>query len=118
MPLTITPRQQNGITILALSGRLTLGEGTGLLRAAVQKQLADGPGMVLDLSALHYIDSAGLGELVGSYASASSRGKQLKLLRPHERLHSLLQITKLYTTFEVFQDEAAAVASFLTPPRN
>mgnify|MGYP000866744125 CR=1 FL=1 len=114
MSFGIASRTANGIEILTLHGRLVLGDGTGQVRAAVQRALAQPTtrGLVLDLSGLAYMDSAGLGELVGAYASAAAKNRALKLLRPHERIGSLLQVTKLYSTFDVFPDEAAALASF------
>jgi anti-sigma B factor antagonist len=112
MTLTISSRRSGGVEILDVAGRLTLGDGTGALRDAVRKALERGADLLLNLSGVAYIDSAGLGELVGGYASAVARGRQVKLLRPHKRVDSLLQMTKLYATFEIFEDEAAAVASF------
>ena len=112
MAFTITNHHAEGVQVLALTGRLVLGDGTGALRAAVDRALSGGEGVLLDLGGLTYMDSAGLGEMVGAHASASTKGQKLKLLRPQPRIGSMLQITKLYTTFEVFQEEAAALASF------
>ena len=97
---------------MGLAGRLILGEETSGLRLQMVAVFERKSDLMLDLSELSYIDSAGLGELVGALASAGSRGRSMKLLRPQERLTDLLQITKLYTTFEIFEDEAAALASF------
>ena len=115
MALTISNRRSGGVEILDVAGRLTLGDGTGALRDATRKAMERGADLLLNLSGVAYIDSAGLGELVGSYASAVSRGRRMKLLRPQKRVDSLLQMTKLYATFEIFEDEAAAVASFGPP---
>lgn len=112
MSLTITTRNTNNVTVLNLSGKLTLGEGCSNLRNKVRQILEQSGAILIDLSGLSYIDSAGLGELVSSYASAKSRGLHVKLLRPGKRVDSMLQITKLYTTFEVFEDEAAALATY------
>ena len=112
MSLTISSKRNGNIEILVLAGRLTLGDGSSSLRAVVKETLERTSSIVVDLSSLAYIDSAGLGELVSGYASAKARGAEMKLLRPSKRVDSMLQITKLYTTFEVFEDEAAAVASF------
>jgi len=112
MSLTITSRKSNDVEILILAGRLTLGDGTGALRQAARQILDRNADILIDLSGVHYIDSAGLGELVSAYASAASRGRHVKLLRPLKRVDSLLHITKMYSTFEIFEDEAAAIASF------
>jgi len=115
MSLTITSRKSNEIEILVLSGRLTLGDdGTGALRETARKALDRGADILVDLSGVDYIDSAGLGELVSAYASAAARGRHVKLMRPLKRVDSLLHITKMYSTFEIFEDEAAAIASFQT----
>ena len=108
----ILNRRSEGVEILALSGRLTLGEGTSALRAAARKALDAKSNLLIDLSGVDYIDSSGLGELVSAYASATSRGLHLKLLRPLKRVDSLLHITKMYSTFEIFEDEPTAIASF------
>jgi len=112
MSLTINNRKSNGVEILVLAGRLTLGDGTGALRQTARQILDRDADILIDLSGVDYIDSAGLGELVSAYASAASRGRNVKLLRPLKRVDSLLHITKMYSTFEIFEDEAAAIASF------
>jgi anti-sigma B factor antagonist len=112
---TINNRKSGEVEILILSGRLTLGDGTSTLRDSARQALDSGADLLLDLSGVDYIDSAGLGELVSAFASATSRGRQMKLLRPLKRVDSLLHITKMYSTFEIFEDEATALASF-TPP--
>ncbi len=112
MSLIIHTRQAEGVTVLALAGSIRLGESTAALRDAIRKVPGSNPRILLDLSAVDYLDSAGLGELVGSYTSIASRGGALKLLNPQKRITSLLQLTKLYTVFETFTDEAEAVASF------
>jgi len=112
MSLTISSRSSNNVEILVLSGRLTLGEGTSELRETARKALDKGSNILIDLSGVDYIDSAGLGELVSAYASAASRNLAVKLARPLKRVDSLLHITKMYSTFEIFEDEATALASF------
>ena len=112
MSLTINNRKSNGVEILVLAGRLTLGDGTGALRQTARQILDRDADILIDLSGVDYIDSAGLGELVSAYASDASRGRNVKLLRPLKRVDSLLHITKMYSTFEIFEDEAAAIASF------
>ncbi len=112
MSLTIQHRRKDGIEILDLAGQLTLGDGTGALRSAIQKATANGADLIVNLSGVAYLDSAGLGELVGSYASVTSKGKRMKLLNPQKRVDTLLQITKLYSTFECFTNEQEALESF------
>ena len=109
MSLTIQHRRKDGIEILDLAGQLTLGDGTGALREAIKKTGTD---LLVNLAGVAYLDSAGLGELVGSYASVTSKGKRMKLLNPQKRVDTLLQITTLYSTFECFTDEHEALASF------
>lgn len=115
MSLTISSRSLNNVEILVLAGRLTLGEGTSDLRDSARKALDRGENVLIDLSGVDYIDSAGLGELVSAYASAASRGLAVKLLRPLKKVHSLLHVTKMYSTFEIFDDEPTALASFKPP---
>lgn len=112
MSFTIHQRASGAVEILSLAGRLTLGEASAALRHAVRAAVDRKADLLVDLSLVTYIDSAGLGELVASYASAKAAGRAMKLLRPHKRVDSMLQITKLYTTFEIFEDESAALASF------
>jgi anti-sigma B factor antagonist len=113
MSLTVKNRQTGNVTILDLNGRITLGDGAVVLRDAVKSAVGSGAhNVLLNLGGVTYIDSAGLGELVGSRASAGNAGGNLKLLNLQKRVRDLLLITKLHTVFEVFEDEAAAVASF------
>jgi anti-sigma B factor antagonist len=113
MSLTITPRQSHGVTILDCNGRITLGEGTGMLRDTVKATLAKGEkNILLNLGQVSYIDSAGLGELVGCNTTVSNAGGKLKLLQLQKKIKDLMQITKLHTIFEVMDDEASAVASY------
>ena len=112
MSLTINPRIVGDVTILDVSGRITLGDATGHLRDTVLAEAAKNPRMILNLADVTYIDSAGLGEMLGSYTSVRNRGGDLKLLNAQKRIKDLLQITRLYTIFESYEDEAAAVGSF------
>ncbi len=113
MSMKITTRQVDGVTILDLSGRITLGEGSVLLRDAVRDLLAKGSKhILLNLGDVNYIDSSGIGELVSAYTTARNQGGELKLLNLTKKVHDLLQITKLYTVFDVKDDEASAIASF------
>ena len=112
MPLITHSRHSGNVEILTLSGRLTLGDATAAFRETTRKLFEGGSDILVDVSGVDYMDSAGLGELVAAYASASSRGRQMKLLRPVSKISQLLHVTKLYSTFEIFEDEAEALASF------
>jgi len=106
-------RQVDKVTIVDISGRITLGEGSSTLRETVRDMLSKGQKKILlNLGDVSYIDSSGIGELVSSFTSVNNQGGQLKLLNLQKKVHDLLQITKLYTVFEVHTDEAAAVRSF------
>jgi len=95
------------------AGRITLGEGSSVFRETLRELVAKGQKKVLlNLADVSYIDSSGIGELVSGFTSVTNQGGQLKLLNLNKRVQDLLQITKLYTVFEVFEDEAAAVRSF------
>jgi anti-sigma B factor antagonist len=106
-------RQVDGVTIVDCSGRITLGEGSVILRETVRNLLAKGQKKILlNLGEVTYIDSSGIGELVSAFTTARKEGGELKLLKLTKKVHDLLQITKLYTVFDVKDDEAAAVKSF------
>jgi anti-sigma B factor antagonist len=106
-------REVDGVSIVDLSGRITLGEGSGQLRDTVRELLGKGQKkIVLNLGDVSYIDSSGLGELVSSYTTAANQGAKVKLLNVQKKVNDLLQITKLYTVFDDFGDEASAVMSF------
>jgi anti-sigma B factor antagonist len=106
-------RQVDGVTIVDLSGRITLGEGSVVLRDTVKDLLGKGQKKILlNLGDVSYIDSSGIGELVSAFTSVRNQGGELKLLHLTKKVHDLLQITKLYTVFDVKDDEAAAIASF------
>lgn len=113
MSLKVHTREVSGITVLDLNGKITLGEGGTILRDAVRSQMSQGiQRILLNLADVTYIDSAGLGELTSAYTSMKNRNGQLKLLNLTKRVHDLMQITKLYTVFDVFDDEEAAIGSF------
>jgi anti-sigma B factor antagonist len=113
MNLQATARELNGIVIVDLSGRITLGEGSALLRRMVQDLLQKGQKkIILNLADVNYIDSSGIGELVSGFTTARHHGGELKLLHLTKKVHDLLQITKLYTVFDVKDDEAAAISAF------
>jgi len=106
-------RQVDSVTIVDLSGRITLGEATSILREALQDLTGKGQKKILlDLAEVNFIDSAGLGELIRGYTSLTNQGGQMKLVNLTKKVHDLLQITKLSTVFEVFSDEATAIKSF------
>ena len=114
MSLNVDTREVDGVVIVDLSGRITLGEdSSGKLRQTVRDLLAQGnKKILLNLGNISYIDSSGLGELVASFSTASSQGSTVKLLNLQQKVKDLLQITKLYTVFDVSDNEAEAVASF------
>ena len=113
MSMKASTRQVDGVTIVDLSGRITLGEGSVILRDTVKDLLGKGQKKILlNLGDVSYIDSSGIGELVSAFTSVRNQAGQLKLLHLTKKVHDLLQITKLYTVFEVFDDEATAIASF------
>ncbi|HEY0795491.1 MAG TPA: STAS domain-containing protein [Acidisarcina sp.] len=113
MSLKLSTRQVDGITVLDLSGRITLGDGSVKLRDAVRDLLTKSSKLILlNLGDVNYIDSSGIGELVSAYTAVRNQGGELKLLNLTKKVHDLLQITKLYTVFDVKDDEASAIASF------
>lgn len=113
MSMKFKTRQVDGVTVLDLSGRITLGEGSVTIRDAVRDVLAKGSNKVLlNLAEVNYIDSSGIGELVSAFTAVKGAGGELKLLHLTKKVHDLLQITKLSTVFDSFDDEAAGIASF------
>jgi len=108
-------RQVDGVTIVDLSGRITLGEGSVVLRDTVRDLLGKGQKKILlNLGDVSYIDSSGIGELVSAYTTVRNQSGDLRLLNLTKKVHDLLQITKLYTVFDVKDDEMSAVKSFST----
>jgi anti-sigma B factor antagonist len=106
-------RQVDGVTIIDLSGRITLGEGSVVLRDTIRNSVGQGiKKIVLNLGDVTYIDSSGIGELVSAFTSVRNQGGELKLLNLTKKVHDLLQITKLYTVFDVKDDEASAIKAF------
>jgi len=106
-------RHLNGIAIIDLRGRITLGEGSVTVRDTVHDLLSKGQKRILlNLGDVNYIDSSGIGELLSAFIAAKKQGGELKLLNLSKKVHDLLQITKLYTVFDVKDDEAWAVKSF------
>jgi len=111
--MDIKERVVNGVSVLDLSGKIVLGEGDGQIRDRIKDLLADGQKKILlNLSEVNYIDSAGLGALISSYTTTKRQGGQLKLVNLTKRIKDLLAITKLITVFETFENEEEAIASF------
>lgn len=112
--MTVSERTSGSVTILDISGHVTLNDGADQIRDKVKAVLAEGKRHVLiNLGQVSYMDSAGLGELVQAYSTVSKQGGSLKLLSPTKRLKDLLVITKLATVFESHDDEATAIASYV-----
>jgi anti-sigma B factor antagonist len=113
MALRIAEQESGGVTILELSGRVTLGEESSQLRSKIKEVLAEGKTrLILDLANVSYIDSAGLGTLVAGYTSAQNQGASMKLANLTKKFKEQLQITKLITVFEVYETVAEALKSF------
>ncbi len=113
MSMKATVRQVDSVTVIDVSGRITLGEGCTQLRELIREQLGKGQkSVLLNLADVSYIDSSGIGELVSAFTAVSNQGGQLKLLNLTKKVHDLLQITKLYTVFDVHEDEVKAIGSF------
>ena len=113
MSVKLTTRQVGDVTVIDVAGRITLGEGSSALREAMKDLVTKGQKKILlNLGDVSYIDSSGIGELVSGFTTVTNSGGNLKLLNLNKRVKDLLQITKLYTVFEVHEDEAAAIRSF------
>jgi anti-sigma B factor antagonist len=113
MSLKIHSREADGVMILDLKGRITTGEPSVTVRDAVREEIDKGfKNILLNMGEITYIDSAGLGELIAAYTTVKNRGGHLKLLNLTKRLHELMQITKLYTVFDAYDDEVKALGSF------
>jgi anti-sigma B factor antagonist len=112
MSLKIETRQDNGVTIVSCQGRIVFGEEATELRTELKRVLASSRQVVLNLAGVTYIDSGGLGILVGVYSSARAGGAEIKLTGLGQRLRDVLQITKLVTVFEAYDSEQEAIATF------
>ncbi len=113
MSVKLTTRQVGDVTVIDAAGRITLGEGSSTFRDTLRDLASSGhKKLLLNLGEVSYIDSSGIGELVSGFTTVTNHGGQLKLLNLTKRVKDLLQITKLYTVFEVYEDEAAAIRSF------
>jgi len=113
MSLTASIRHFGNVAVVDLDGKVTLGENTGILRDNLKSLLSQGTkNIVLNMAAVSYVDSAGLGELVGAYTTAANQGGAVKLLNLQTKLRDLMQITKLHTIFPTYSDEQEAINSF------
>jgi len=113
MPLKIDTREVAHVAILDVKGRIVLGEEIGELRAAVRSLVADGKKkIILNLADVDYLDSSGVGELVGCFTTVRNAGGELKLLNLSQKVHDVLHVTKLYTVFDIRDNEFTAVKSF------
>jgi len=112
MQFRMSTRTLNGVMVVDCSGRLVFGEESASLRSTVKKLLTQSPKLVLNLHDVSQVDSGGLGTLVSLYTTARSAGGTVKLARLSQRVGDLLQITKLVTIFEVYDDEEKAAKSF------
>ncbi len=113
MSVKLNTRQVGEVTVVDVSGRITLGEGSSALRDLMKELISKGnKKILLNLGEVTYIDSSGIGELVSGFTTVSNQGGTLKLLGLTKRVQDLLQITKLYTVFDIHEDEAHALRSF------
>ena len=113
MTMKSNNRQVDGVTVVDMSGRITLGEGSVVLRDTIRDLIGKGQKKILlNLGDVTYIDSSGIGELVSAFTAVRREGGELKLLNLTKKVHDLLQITKLYTVFDIKDDEAVAIKSF------
>jgi anti-sigma B factor antagonist len=113
MSLKINPREVSHVTILDIHGRIVLGPEIGALRAAVRDLVAQGKKkIILNLADVDYLDSSGVGELVTCFTTVRNAGGELKLLNLTQKVHDVLHVTKLYTVFDIKDDEFTAVKSF------
>jgi anti-sigma B factor antagonist len=113
MALKITSKEVEGVSLVALSGRIVLGEESNALREKLKSLIAGGKKkIVLNMAEIEYIDSSGLGALVAAHLSAKNGGASIRLCNLGQKFHEVMQLTKLLTIFDVYDTEAAAVASF------
>ena len=113
MSVKLNTRQVGEVSVVDVAGRITLGEGSSNLREGIRGLLTQGnKKILLNLGEVSYIDSSGIGELVSGFTTVTNSGGDLKLLNLNKRVKDLLQITKLYTVFDVHEDEAGAIRAF------
>ena len=114
MSVKLNTRQVGDVSVVDVTGRITLGEGSSALRDLMRELVGKGQKKILlNLGEVSYIDSSGIGELVSGFTTVTNSGGELKLLNLNKRVKDLLQITKLYTVFDVHEDEAGAIRSFV-----
>jgi len=114
MSVKLNTRQVGDVNVIDVAGRITLGEGSSALRDTIREMVGKGQKKILlNLGEVSYIDSSGIGELVSGFTTVTNQGGQLRLLNLTKRVKDLLQITKLYTVFDVHEDEAAAIRAFV-----
>jgi anti-sigma B factor antagonist len=115
MSAKATVRKAGNVAIVDLAGRIVLGDGSGVVRETIKNLVASGQKhILLNLRGVTYLDSAGLGEIVGSYATVTNLGGDVRLLHAQGKVKELLTITKLYTVFIAYEDEAAALKAMTT----
>ncbi len=113
MTIHVSTRVVDSIAIVDISGQLRLGEGTGKLRDSVQELLREGyRKILLNLAGVVHIDSSGIGELMSNYTTLSNQGGELKLMNLNKNVRNLLQVTRLYTVFDVHDDQESALKAF------
>jgi anti-sigma B factor antagonist len=113
LALKIASKEVKGVTVLDLSGQIVLGEGSVQLRDAIRGLIGKGTKhILLNMGNVDYIDSSGLGELVSAFTTAKNQHAEVKLLKLTRKVQGLLQLTKLYTVFDIYDDDASALASF------
>ena len=113
MSVKLNTRQVGDVSVMDVAGRITLGEGSSALREALKEMVGKNQKKILlNLGEVSYIDSSGIGELVSAFTAVRREGGELKLLNLTKKVHDLLQITKLYTVFDIKDDEAAAIKAF------
>ena len=111
--LNINERQAGDVTVLDMSGKITIGEGSVALRNAIRRLIEEGKKKILlNLSQVSYVDSSGIGEFVASFTAIGREGGQLKLLNLTQKIQDLLAITKLLTVFDTYDDESSTLNSF------
>ena len=113
MSVKLSTRQVGDVSVIDVAGRITLGEGSSALRDLLREMVGKGQKKILlNLGDVSYIDSSGIGELVSGFTTVTNSGGEMKLLNLNKRVKDLLQITKLYTVFDVHEDEAGAIRAF------
>ncbi len=111
--MKVSARNVDGVEIIILQGKITIGAGDSQLREVITDSLSnDKQNILLDMQGVTTLDSSGIGELVGAYTTVTNRGGKLKLLHLPPKVTDLLQVTQLITVFEVYEDESEAIKSF------